>query len=417
MALLGGCSREAPYLMASREEGGEAPALVRQVVTKDSERSRTIMWRTQKSVKDPAVELRECDAKSADTDEKRENSSPSVVGESFGARTEEFSDDGTSVFIHSVTLTGLVPGRAYEFRLQGEKAWRPLKTDGGGEFKMLIFPDSQSSDGYVGWQKLAADAARRNPDAALFTNMGDLVDNGEDHTQWDAWFRALDGIIDRIPIAPVMGNHETYDLDWKVRLPRAYLAHFDVPENGSDAFGRYYYSFDYGDVHFAVVNTQWYETDEIIKGLLDEELAWLSEDLLASRKKWKIVLMHRDVLRYGIHGRPDRIPGVEELGKILMPIFEAGGVDAVLTAHLHTYRNRGHLKNFSRDAKGPLYILTGVAGNVRYPGLWTDHELDEVIAPQPETANYMTLTATADSLVFECFLPDGTRIDRATISK
>lgn len=56
--------------------------------------------------------------------------------------------------------------------------------------------------------------------------MGDLVDNGEHAYQWDAWFDALQGVIERIPVAPLLGNHETYTLDWKVRRPLAYLQLF-----------------------------------------------------------------------------------------------------------------------------------------------------------------------------------------------
>ena len=92
-------------------------------------------------------------------------------------------------------------------------------------------------------------------------------------------------------------------------------------------------------------------------------------------------------------------------------------MDAVLSAHLHTYRNRGHIKDFRRDPAGPLYILTGVAGNVRYPGLWIDHALDETVAPQPETDNYLTLEASKDALRFQCFLPDGSVIDDVTLRK
>ena len=40
-----------------------------------------------------------------------------------------------------------------------------------------------------------------------------------------------------------------------------------------------------------------------------------------------------------------------------MPIFDEFNVDLVLSAHLHSYRNRGHVRNFDRDASGPLYIL------------------------------------------------------------
>jgi len=48
----------------------------------------------------------------------------------------------------------------------------------------------------------------RKSRCSIFINMGDLVDNGEDHTQWNLWFEAVENIISAIPIAPVMGNHE-----------------------------------------------------------------------------------------------------------------------------------------------------------------------------------------------------------------
>lgn len=122
---------------------------------------------------------------------------------------------------------------------------------------------------------------------------------------------------------------------------------------------------------------------------------------------------------YRIHGRPERRQGFEDVGLMFMPLFERYGVDAVLTAHLHTYRNRGHLWQLdeSPDGRGPLYLLTGLTGNVRYPGLWIDHDLDRVKAPQPETDNFLTLEADADSLRFACYLPDGTKIDEATLTK
>ena len=100
-----------------------------------------------------------------------------------------------------------------------------------------------------------------------------------------------------------------------------------------------------------------------------------------------------------------------------MPEFESLGVDVVFTAHLHTYRNRGRLKNFRRDENGTLYILTGLSGNVRYGGLWIDHALDKVIAPQPETDNYLTLEVDAKNLMIKCFSPNGRPIDEITLTK
>ncbi len=418
ISLAAGCAfsgkAAAPIRKAARILTGDTSLdarFLRQIITADSRTSRTIMWQS-----DAPQEKAEVVWRVAADGKNGENEAELF---SAPASSEHYTDDGQDVYLHSARAENLAPGMHYEYRvICGEEGtdWTPLSTDNGGAFKALIFPDSQSSD-YTDWKNLAQDAFKRNPDAAFFTNLGDLVDNGEEHSQWDAWFDAVEGMAERIPFAPVMGNHETYDKQWEVRLPLAYLAEFDVPKNNSRDFSRYYYSFDFGDVHFIVLNTQWDETEEFHPGLLEEQLEWLPKDAAASSKKWKVVLLHKDVLQYRIGKRPERKEGFSKFGEAFMPLFDELEIDVVLSAHLHTYRNRGHIKSFQRDPSGPLYILTGVAGNVRYPGLWIDHALDEKIAPQPETDNYMTLEASKDTLRFQCFLPDGTIIDDATVKK
>lgn len=42
-------------------------------------------------------------------------------------------------------------------------------------------------------------------------------------------------MIENIPFAPVMGNHETYNMDWQIAPPTPYLTLFNLPENGTDA--------------------------------------------------------------------------------------------------------------------------------------------------------------------------------------
>ncbi|WP_037351903.1 metallophosphoesterase family protein [Selenomonas sp. FC4001] len=377
---------------------------LRQLITADAAHSRTIMWQAEDVLTKPAIEYR-------------------VKGQTeaqmVAAQEDFFTDDGVKNNQYLAKLQELQADTDYEYRVVTDAAasdWHTLHTAGQGDFECLIFPDSQSSD-YSDWKAVAQNAAERNPQAAFFINMGDIVDNGEDHTQWQAWFHGVNGIIDRIPFVPMMGNHETYDQKWKVRLPEAYLHYFVVPENNSRDFSRYYYSFDYGDVHFMVLNSQWDETEDFKPGLMAEQLNWLREDASRSHKKWKIVLVHKDVLQYRIHKRPERQEGISEVGKNFMPLFDELGIDIVFSAHLHTYRNRGHIKNFKRDSQGPLYILTGVAGNVRYPGLWIDHKLDEVVAPQPETDNYLTMQVTNKEITVKCFLPDGQEIDRVTVRK
>lgn len=385
--------------------GGLDVRALRQLMTKDPAVSRRILWETATELPAPAVEYR---------------LSGSTQSQLQPAVDESFTDDAVTHHQYAAALEGLTPGTAYEYRItDGKEAgdWQMLRTpEENGSFLALLFPDSQSNN-YSDWQQLVHGAAARNEAADFFINMGDLVDNGEDHTQWDAWFDAVQELSARVPLAPLMGNHETYDLKWNVRLPEAYLHYFDVPANGSAQFEKYYYSFDYGLAHFMVLNTQWDETEEFLPGLMAEQQEWLRRDAAASQKKWKIVLLHKDVLQYRIKNRPERQEGISDVGEAFMPLFDELGIDAVFTAHLHTYRDRGRLYHMQPADQGPLYILTGVAGNVRYPDLWVDHAFDKVIAPQPETDNYLTLSVTPDTLTVCCFLPDGTEIDRTSLQK
>lgn len=378
---------------------------IRQVITADSTTSRTFMWQSDYAEENPVVEYRQA----GDDDSLMQ----------LPASSDAFSDDGVTTYIHTAAVSDLKPGTAYEYRVgAGDKRsdWQSFHTAQGHDFKALIFPDSQSSD-YSVWAATAQPAWQRNQDAQFFINMGDLVDNGQDHYQWNAWFDVVGDMIARIPVVPLLGNHETYDKDWKVRMPEAYLHLFSLPRIDREKYQNQFYSFDYGNVHFVVLNTQSQELADFEPSLDEDEVAWFKEDMAKTTKKWKIVLMHKDPLQYGFANRPQpREEGFSPEGRLWMPLFDQYGVDAVLSAHLHTYRDRGHIRNFQRDESGPLYLITGVAGNVQYPGLWKQHSLDKYVAPQPETDNYMTLEATDDSLTFRSFLPDGQLLEEKSIS-
>ncbi|MBO6266323.1 MAG: metallophosphoesterase family protein [Acidaminococcaceae bacterium] len=381
---------------------------LRQVITADSTTSRTVMWQSEPEEKDAFVEYRTVGKEQSEIFTQKERIN------------DKFTDNGKTSRVHTVTINNLQPGTQYEYRLgyaDKRSEWYPFDTAKGNTYKALIFPDSQSAD-YKTWEGVAMPAWKRNQDAQFFITMGDLVDNGEHAFQWNEWFTRISPMINRIPAAPVMGNHETYTTDWKVRMPLAYLHYFSLPEGAPEPYKNQFYSFDYGDVHFTVLNTQMREMEKFQPNLLQDQLAWFKSDMEKTKKKWKVVLMHKDVLQYGFLTRKTpRAEGFSGEGKIFMPLFDKYNVDAVLTAHLHTYRNRGRIYDFKRDAKGPLYILTGVAGDVRYPNLWKRHALDEAIAPQPETDNYMVMEAGEDSIKFSCFLPDGTKIDETEVRK
>lgn len=384
---------------------------IRQIVAKDNSTSRTIMWQSDSSEVDAVIEYR-------------------LVGsddiKTLSATDTAFTDDGSTTYIHEGTITDLTPDTKYEYRVgystDRRSDWYPLETAGAGDYEVLIYPDSQSGD-YSGWEQIVKNSAKRNPDAALYISMGDLVDNGEQAYQWRTWLDSIKPLSARIPLAPTLGNHEMYTLDWKMREPRAYLNYFDVPSNGNVTFNRRYYSYDYGDIHYVVLDTQLYESthednhDTHHPDLYDVQVQWLRQDLALNTKKWTVVLMHRDPFQYAFD-RPgaSRAAGFDEEGVLFMPIFDEFHVDLVLSAHLHSYRNRGHVRNFDRDPSGPLYILTGIAGDARRPK-WKQHPLDVYVIPDREASNYMTMTVTPNRLVIRAFLADGTQIDESVIEK
>ncbi len=383
------------------------PFAVRQIVAADNETGRTVMWQLPKGG-DNTLEYRK----------KGSGEIRSVKADGKTLKGNRGISDST---LYTARLTNLQKGTDYEYRTRSGNEvspWYSLKTDDGKAFKALITSDSQSSD-YSDWEKLFRDAYSRNPDISFFVDLGDIVDNGQDEYQWQAWFRTVKDVIEKVPAAPVLGNHEAYSLDWKTAMPERYLAHFQLPSNGNENHQGHYYSYDWGDVHFAVLDTSETEEGEWLPDLFAKEKEWLANDLKSTDKKWKVVLMHKDPLQYSFAdtGRPAREEGFSFEGREFMPILEENGADLVLSAHLHTYRDRGHIENFARSDKGPVYVIVGLGGNVRYPGLWKRHSLDEYAAPQPETNNYSILEATEDALILTGYLPDGTELHRTVVRK
>ncbi len=379
-------------------------AFFRQLVTTDPSHSRILMFQSDKLLKDLHLEYR----KTGTPDSRF-----------LPIAYQYLEQESMPQFIYHCELSALLPGSRYEFRiLSGERAtdWQPVIPVHEESFQMLIFCDSQCVD-YDVWKDVAEAACHRHPAAELSTVIGDFTDNGQSFYQWQGWFQGAERLLSSTIFAPVMGNHECYDLKWQMCLPEGYLAYFRHPANGSLRFNEYYYSFDYGPVHFIVLNNQFDELDGIRPGLLREQLAWLQRDAKKNRLPWKVVLMHKDVIHYEY---PDPVKGpcyINDIGEAFMGAFDALGIDLVLTGHLHTYRNRHHIFAGKPADRGPAYVLCGLAGDQRYPGIRIDPVFDKVTAPQPETDNYLTLDAASETLRLRCYLPDGTVIDDMTLRK
>ena len=372
------------------------PRHFRRIVTRDNKSSAMIEWQIDAELSKPRFFWREAGSKSE---------------KSADVDVKYFALDDHPVFVYRAALSGLPAGRKIECRVEtaGKTAGTfVFQTDDGGALQALILPDSQCDADYDAWARVSGEASARCPNAELWINMGDLVDNGASFYQWNEWQSATDASLGGRAFAPVMGNHECYSLDWKYCRPDTFLSLFATPDNGSAKYQRYYYSFDYGPVHFIVLNTQREELAALAPGLFEEQAAWLAWDLKSAKARWRVALLHRDLIDY------DEEPMIRDpFVETLVPVLEKGGIDAVLTAHAHAYRRR-RLSAWKPAKDGVPYILTGNAGNCFYDV--KKHEIDEIAFPD-NFLNYMTMEADETKLTFRCFLPNGILKDFVTLRK
>lgn len=326
--------------------------------SRDPRTTQTIAWRTEADVQRGRLRF----AEAAESD-------PQTLFQpsELAADTIRLATGTGMVNRHSVTASGLKPGRRYHYQVGDGESWSrvlsfrtaPAKQAG---FKFLIFGDSQSSD-YTVWRDTLQQAFRLNPDAAFFVNAGDLVDVGQDYAEWEAWFAAAAGVIDRIPAMPLTGNHETYTPERVFSPPRLFTAQFVLPENGPAGLERQVYSFDYGDVHFVMLDSQEGEQRRFVPDLLERQREWLAADLAASTQTWKIVFLHRPI--YG-----NKPGGVDEnLRQVFAPVLDLYGADIVFSAHDHVVARTPPLRSLDgeiRPSGGTVHAATGRSGTKTY---------------------------------------------------
>ncbi len=370
------------------------------VVTADMKHEHTISWKTEKFGESGNLEV-------------RPKQSQNIIKVNAEVVELPVYNGGKHFGLYTAHVTNLTAGTDYEYRIsvgKRQSAWMQFKTEPElTSFKALIFGDSQSLD-YKYWGKTARVAWQKNGDAAFFVNMGDLVDNGQDEWQWNAWFDEGAKLLEAIPVVPVMGNHEAYSLDWKMAKPDYYLSFFSLPANGPAGLERYAYSYDYGDVHFVVLDTQLNELHDWYPDLLKEQQRWLAKDLSQTRKRWKVVLMHRGIWIHPFDGPLD------DIGQTFVPVFDQYHVDLVFTGHVHSYARTKALKNGKPDPAGTIYITTGRSGEK----VWDkspQKPMDEFYYNPLDMPNYLVFEASYDALKVAAFKQTGELIDQTEIKK
>ena len=196
------------------------------------------------------------------------------------------------------------------------------------------------------------------PHINVWISLGDIAyPSGSNDQFQSALFEPFEDITANTVLWPVYGNHD--DRRW------TYFRIFSLPENaeagGVASHTENYYSFDYSNAHFVMLDSQASNLSAMGK-----MANWLKNDLAQNTKPWLIAAVHHPPYTKGTHdsdGIFDSYGRMQDIRKNIVPILEQAGVDLVLSGHSHMYE-RSYLIDCAYDkssAFSPLNIVsTGV---------------------------------------------------------
>jgi len=295
----------------------------------------------------------------------------------------------TNQNIHELTIPNLNPSTTYHYRITATEngnlsnsivtADSTFKTQltAGNDFNFVIINDMQGGN----FADSVSQISSINPDIILTAGdniAGEYATSVSDFQyRWKVdVFNYTKSLTNHIPLFTALGNHDAeIAKSYYANGVTAYNSEVSMPT--SDPGGETYYSFDYGDAHFVMLDGTYTggmssDTKDNNKGTIDStQLAWLQNDLQATTKKWKFVIGH-----FLIYGSDDvgyldvwRLSNYAEVAQVL----KDNGVIAYFNGHRHVYNRYVKDGIFYVTAPNTSNELIGNAmGTVPYANLGGD---------------------------------------------
>lgn len=280
---------------------------------------------------------------------------------------------------HHVILSSLSPATEYYYRVLPDGDIKTFKTFPvhADSFNFIVFGDTRSDA--VSHQSVIDRMA--NYDFDFIINSGDLVGSGDNTNDWQTFFNIEDTLLQSKLFLPTIGNHE-----------RPYILYdtlFALPD------AKYFYSVNYGNAHFIILNTQ--------MDLYGAQRNWLINDLIAVHSdtsiNWIFVSLHSPPYSLGSHGSDKMVR------QAWCPIFEQYGVDIVFGGHDHGYQRTNKINEV-------VYIVTAGGGAPLY-----DVDRNNWTAYAEKTHHFCLVKIIGKKLIFKAVKPDGTIFDFLIIDK
>lgn len=210
----------------------------------------------------------------------------------------------------------------------------------------------------------------------------------------DWFFDIYAGWLHRRPVWPATGNHDSRASN---NDGQHYIDMFALPGNER------YYSFDWGQVHFVVLDTEYWFQDTTRR---PTQLAWLENDLAATDRPWKVAVYHRSPFSSGgEHGSDLAVRSA------FAPIFERYGVQLSISAHEHIYE-RTKPQQTTSTGSPVVYVVSGGGGGPLYPA-----GASSFTAYSASRYHYVRGAASDCTLALDAVGTDGVVFDTATLDR
>ena len=385
------------------------PTMVSVTMGEDSKTEATVNWFSKSTLEATDIEIYKADSEPEFRGVATKDADFTISTESKTVeRTFPGIDLGVIGFIwykfdmaqHTVNLSGLEAGSTYYYRVGNEEyGWwsqtGKIETADGSDnvtFFHMTDPQSQNTRQYNrAWANVLDTAFGKYEDAKFIVTTGDLVDHGDNNKLWQYMFDCGADKLMNTYLMPVTGNHEGYGTNATANnfvLP-------GMPEQ--DTTTGVYYSFDYNNVHIAVLNTEDLAEDESLSA---KQIEWLKADMEKSDAEWKFVALHKAIYSHGSHYKDDDVVAMRAQLSKLMPELD---IDIVFQGHDHVYMRTGSIVNnenvgyektyLEKDGNvyrtqvlpvGTSYVIGGCAGVKTY--LQNDPGVTDEYFPRAEKA-------------------------------
>ncbi|MFT7484537.1 MAG: putative phosphodiesterase, partial [Candidatus Paceibacteria bacterium] len=258
--------------------------------------------------------------------------------------------------LHECKLDGLQPDQKYFYQVFVEA---PNKEQIGSpllSFRTAASQDKAYTFVVIGDTQTNGDVAKRVSDLAWMhrpnfaVHAGDLVDTGSNKRDWtDVFFPSMQPLIGRVPLMPVLGNHE--------QDAALYYDYMSLPEPER------WYSFTYGNADFFMIDGN--------RSLADRsaQLDWLESALSGSEATWKFAVLHQppytsDSNDYGDTNVGGSFRGDKNVRNIVR-LLEKHGVDICFSGHVHDYERTFPIRDGQVTAYedgGVIYVTAAGGG-------------------------------------------------------